>query len=1330
MNEKTIIENIQRKNSDYNYPEQAQNQYESLVHLTSAFSEYIRFLFELIQNADDAQASEVEVHIQNEFLIISHNGNPFNEKDVVGICNVGTGTKKEDTKSIGYKGIGFKSVFGKSSFVSIISNGFQFRFDEEKKNGKFPVMPWQIIPYWTDKSYFPNIIKAIIDDKEWNVNTIIQLELSKELVEDIKELLMKSQILLFLRNIKKIKCTGILESCIEKVNLTKDLVNLTENDKISQWIVWNVIGEIDNEIKETLKTARDVPYKIKLLKEYELSFAAKLTSKKIKPLKEDESLIFTYLPTKVNFRFPFLINSNFLADTSRELIYEDNQWNQWLMKIAGKKIIEWFIYLNQSEYAYQILNLIPQRNLSNINRLTNSFFDSFNEYLNVTPFIPNEENKLKKVSDIIIDETGLSKEKTFINQDALVEYINKMNNKSFKKDSFVHSKLELSDEKLPLLGSMKFEISDLTVFFTDKSFTDNHNVNQNFHLIKFFYNKAKSNDNWNQKLKTIPFIFAKGKKLKAPLNLMFPIPEGVEIDDSDNVRSSVPEIHKEVYSNIDNDSDIRIWLSQLGVKEPEDIINAIIDNSASIISSENYLRIIRYLYNQHNKGLLVGKYHLLSEIRLFTTKKELVPAKDCYLANIYEPRLRLQKVEKDLNFISEKYIENGDLPSQWKTFFLKIGVIDGINSIESIISYHGNHHKYFDEWFNLYRSFDNPYYDGRVFTNYFYKYRFSTIALIEKTSNFEFSKLFWSYVVSHLKYQPGEGVYGYWSSNWGYEYQHKTQLTDFVIWLIENKEIIPTTQNNCLKAKDVFINEKDIVDLASKFLPVFDCDEIPDNEWKELLNLKPKLEIKDYLFVLSAINEEIEKYNTITEINKNRIIRIYEALILKNSRSTKELIKEWSLTNKLLSTNFRLLKPSDLIFLLEKADVTLSDDLDQIFFPIDFNKFTEANEILNAFGVNVITDFKLITSGDKKEETFANDLLSVITYLAAIIEKKEGNTFDKHFNILEKSVKKISFIKSESIELAVIYEGHQNTISKPDSYFDKNTNTVYFKGDWNSPITLYSLVENISEALNIKSYENELRLFLQLNTSDISAWLKDKFEIDVIDIQEKSIVKEKLTGITKTDVYSKSELQKEIELYKNKIEQLEAELQQYKQPKGDNTRGEAPWEEMEAVRLETLEMVKRKLEQDENYDCSGWDNSSFPNTLVKGVLYKQIPIKLVVRSCQRGRLHLLPKEWLLLSELNTFLVLRLSKHKIEVIPEPLKELADSNNLFNMNFDLERLSTLGVTALSKAIEDSSIKYVGVGFVLDAPRYSRSIELDEIGLYVINQGAISPAKDDEF
>lgn len=200
--------------------------------------------------------------------------------------------------------------------------------------------------------------------------------------------------------------------------------------------------------------------------------------------------------------------------------------------------------------------------------------------------------------------------------------------------------------------------------------------------------------------------------------------------------------------------------------------------------------------------------------------------------------------------------------------------------------------------------------------------------------------------------------------------------------------------------------------------------------------------------------------------------------------------------------------------------------------------------------------------------------------------------------------------------------------------------------------------------------------------------------------------------------------------YESRIAQLEAELQQYRQPEGDITRGYADSDTMAAVLDETLKMVREKLEQDKNYDCTGWDNSGFPKTLVQGILYKQIPIKLIVRSCQRGRLHLIPKEWLLLSKPNTFLVLRLSKHRIEVIPEPIKELAESNNLFNINFNLERLTTDGVTSLSEAIENSNIKYVGVGFVLNAPRYSRYIELNEIGSYVTNSGNISSANEDEF
>lgn len=247
-------------------------------------------------------------------------------------------------------------------------------------------------------------------------------------------------------------------------------------------------------------------------------------------------------------------------------------------------------------------------------------------------------------------------------------------------------------------------------------------------------------------------------------------------------------------------------------------------------------------------------------------------------------------------------------------------------------------------------------------------------------------------------------------------------------------------------------------------------------------------------------------------------------------------------------------------------------------------------------------------------------------------------------------------------------------------------------------------------------YDDENEIFYTNKNKSTQLLLQNAAEEDLFDLDTiKPLIQQ---GLVK------------VKDYEDRIEQLEAELQQYRQPKGDITRGAADSETMGAVLDETLNMVREELEQDENYDCTGWDNSRFPKTLVQGVLYKQIPIKLIVRSCQRGRLHLIPKEWLLLSEPNSFLVLRLSKHKIEVIPEPLKELAESNNLFNMNFDLERLSTSGVTALSKAIENSNIKYVGVGFVIDAPRYSRSIELNEIGLYVTNLGDISSANEDEF
>jgi DNA-binding MurR/RpiR family transcriptional regulator len=70
------VEQLSAKNTDYKFAEQAINQAESLKSLSSdLYTDNIRFIYELIQNADDAEASNITIAIlDNKYLIIAHNG--------------------------------------------------------------------------------------------------------------------------------------------------------------------------------------------------------------------------------------------------------------------------------------------------------------------------------------------------------------------------------------------------------------------------------------------------------------------------------------------------------------------------------------------------------------------------------------------------------------------------------------------------------------------------------------------------------------------------------------------------------------------------------------------------------------------------------------------------------------------------------------------------------------------------------------------------------------------------------------------------------------------------------------------------------------------------------------------------------------------------------------------------------------------------------------------------------------------------------------------------------------------------------------------------------
>ncbi len=89
--------------------------------LGQLYSDRTHFIFELIQNAEDAGAKELAFELFDDRLEVRHNGRPFTEADVRGICGVGNSAKSGDLTAIGTFGIGFKSVYAYTQTPSVHS---------------------------------------------------------------------------------------------------------------------------------------------------------------------------------------------------------------------------------------------------------------------------------------------------------------------------------------------------------------------------------------------------------------------------------------------------------------------------------------------------------------------------------------------------------------------------------------------------------------------------------------------------------------------------------------------------------------------------------------------------------------------------------------------------------------------------------------------------------------------------------------------------------------------------------------------------------------------------------------------------------------------------------------------------------------------------------------------------------------------------------------------------------------------------------------------------------------------------------------------------------
>lgn len=88
------------------------------------------FIFELLQNAEDAGATEVSFDLTSDGCAFEHNGTRhFNEQDIRGITGIFNSSKKDSPDKIGKFGVGFKSVFVYTDSPIVYSKHYSFRIE-------------------------------------------------------------------------------------------------------------------------------------------------------------------------------------------------------------------------------------------------------------------------------------------------------------------------------------------------------------------------------------------------------------------------------------------------------------------------------------------------------------------------------------------------------------------------------------------------------------------------------------------------------------------------------------------------------------------------------------------------------------------------------------------------------------------------------------------------------------------------------------------------------------------------------------------------------------------------------------------------------------------------------------------------------------------------------------------------------------------------------------------------------------------------------------------------------------------------------------------------
>ena len=232
-------------------------------------------LKELLQNADDAQATEIcfisdPRHHSDEKVfgdswkllqgpaLCVYNNRPFTEADIIGIQNLGEGSKGDDPNKTGQYGVGFNAVYHLTDVPSFVSSGEEIGnvlcvFDPHHKYvpGATEWKPGRMFREMEKvKKLFPDVF-ACYEQKECPVQdstmfrfplrteemansskiskTPVTPDALKDMMKSLKEELF--EVLIFVNNVRKITLCDIDPTTGERINVYSVAAVMSEEDE-------------------------------------------------------------------------------------------------------------------------------------------------------------------------------------------------------------------------------------------------------------------------------------------------------------------------------------------------------------------------------------------------------------------------------------------------------------------------------------------------------------------------------------------------------------------------------------------------------------------------------------------------------------------------------------------------------------------------------------------------------------------------------------------------------------------------------------------------------------------------------------------------------------------------------------------------------------------------------------------------------------------------------------------------------------------------------------------------------------------------------------------